>query len=82
LVPRLTALAGSAHLAAALQQRLDGCGMHVVHGDGAAMPFAEGTFSGVVAFTMLHHIATPDLQNRLIAEARRVLRPGRGLCRL
>jgi SAM-dependent methyltransferase len=76
LVPRLTALEVNADLAAALQQRLDGSGVHVVHGDGAAMPFADGTFSGVVAFTMLHHVATPDQQDRLLAEAWRVLRPG------
>jgi SAM-dependent methyltransferase len=62
--------------AAALQQRLSGTGVRVVHGDGAAMPFADGSFSGVVAFTMLHHVPTAALQDRLLAEARRVLRPG------
>ena len=50
--------------------------MRVVHGDGAAMPFADGSFSGVVAFTMLHHVPSAALQDRLLAEARRVLRPG------
>jgi SAM-dependent methyltransferase len=50
--------------------------VRVVHGDGAAMPFADGSFSGVVAFTMLHHVPTAALQDRLLAEARRVLRPG------
>jgi ubiquinone/menaquinone biosynthesis C-methylase UbiE len=76
LVPRLTALEVNADLATALQQRLDGSGVHVIHSDVAAMPFADGTFSGIVALTMLHHVATPDLQDRLLAEARRVLRPG------
>ena len=50
-------------------------GLRVVHGNGAAMPFAEGSFSGVVSLTMLHHVPTAGLQDRLLAEARRVLRP-------
>jgi SAM-dependent methyltransferase len=73
---RLTALEVDAAAAAALQERLDGSGVRAVHGDGAAMPFADGSFSGVAAFTMLHHVPTAALQDRLLAEARRVLRPG------
>jgi SAM-dependent methyltransferase len=73
---RLTALEVDAAAAASLQTRLDGTGVRVVHGDGAAMPFADGSFSGVVAFTMLHHVPSAALQDRLLAEARRVLRPG------
>jgi len=73
---RLTALEVDAAAAAALQQRLNGSGVRIVHGDGAAMPFADGEFSGAVAFTMLHHVPTASLQDRLLAEARRVLRPG------
>ncbi|MFL5245263.1 MAG: class I SAM-dependent methyltransferase [Gemmataceae bacterium] len=76
LVRRLTALEVDAAAASALQQRLDGSGVRVVHGDGAAMPFPDGSFSGVAAFTMLHHVPTVALQDRLLAEARRVLRPG------
>jgi SAM-dependent methyltransferase len=72
----LTALEVDAAAAAALQARLDGTGVAIVRGDGAAMPFADGTFSGVVAFTMLHHVPTAGQQDRLLAEARRVLRPG------
>jgi SAM-dependent methyltransferase len=73
---RLTALEVDPAAAAALEKRLDGSGVRVVHGDGAAMPFADGAFSGVVAFTMLHHVPSAALQDRLLAEARRVLRPG------
>lgn len=40
------------------------------------MPFADGSFSGVVAFTMLHQVPTVVLQDQLLAEAHRVLRPG------
>jgi SAM-dependent methyltransferase len=76
LTPRLTALEVDAAAASSLEKRLDGSGVRVVHGDGAAMPFADGAFSGVVAFTMLHHVPSAELQDRLLAEARRVLRPG------
>jgi SAM-dependent methyltransferase len=73
---RLTALEVDADAATSLQKRLDGSGVRVVHGDGTAMSFADGSFSGVVAFTMLHHVPTAASQDRLLAEARRVLRPG------
>src|SRR5690242_13819230 len=46
---RLTALEVDPDAAAALQQRLGVSGVRVVHGDGAAMPFADGSFSGAVA---------------------------------
>jgi ubiquinone/menaquinone biosynthesis C-methylase UbiE len=47
-----------------------------VQADATAMPFEDGRFSGVVCFTMLHHVPTPELQDRLLAEASRVLRAG------
>src|SRR5438067_12533050 len=52
---RLTALEVDAVAAVALEKRLNGSGVRVVHGDGAAMQFADASFSGVVSFTMLHH---------------------------
>lgn len=73
---RLTVLEVEATAAAALQKRLEGSTVRVIHGDGAAMPFPDCSFSGVVSLTMLHHVPTPALQDRLLAEARRVLRPG------
>jgi len=51
-------------------------GVEVVQGDATAMPFADGRFSAVVCFTMLHHLPSPELQDRLLAEASRVLAPG------
>jgi SAM-dependent methyltransferase len=48
----------------------------VVEGDATAMPFEDGRFSGAACFTMLHHVPTPELQDRLLAEACRVLHPG------
>jgi SAM-dependent methyltransferase len=46
-------------------------------GDGADLPFEDATFDAVVCFTMLHHVPSPAQQDRLFAEAARVLRPGR-----
>jgi SAM-dependent methyltransferase len=40
------------------------------------MPFADNRFTGVACFTMLHHVPSQDRQDRLLAEASRVLRPG------
>jgi SAM-dependent methyltransferase len=48
----------------------------IVHGDATAMPFADGRFSAVVCFTMLHHLPSREAQDRLFAEVARVLRPG------
>jgi ubiquinone/menaquinone biosynthesis C-methylase UbiE len=50
--------------------------VEIVQGDATAMPFADGRFSAVVCFTMLHHLPSPQAQNLLLAEAARVLRPG------
>lgn len=45
-------------------------------GDGAELPFPDAAFDAVVCFTMLHHMPSPQQQDRLFAEAARVLRPG------
>jgi ubiquinone/menaquinone biosynthesis C-methylase UbiE len=50
--------------------------VEIVTGDGADMPLPDGRFSAAVCFTMLHHVPSPALQDRLFAEAYRVLRPG------
>ena len=48
----------------------------IIHGDGANTGLPDDHFSSVVCFTMLHHVPTAQLQDRLFAEAFRVLRPG------
>jgi SAM-dependent methyltransferase len=73
--PRLTAIEVDGPLASRLRRELPAT-VRVVHGDGAAMPFAAASFSAAVCFTMLHHVPSPALQDRLFAEALRVLRPG------
>jgi SAM-dependent methyltransferase len=75
-VPRLTAVEIDPALAAALKNRLAGSNVDVVHADGAALPFDDQRFSGATSFTMLHHVPSPELQDRLLGEVRRVLRPG------
>jgi ubiquinone/menaquinone biosynthesis C-methylase UbiE len=40
------------------------------------MPFDDESFSGAACFTMLHHVPSPEAQDRLFAEVGRVLRPG------
>jgi SAM-dependent methyltransferase len=74
--PRMTSIEVDPRLAAALKQRLQGTNVKVVEGDATAMPFADGSFSGAVSFTMLHHVPTVALQDRLLAEVYRVLKPG------
>ncbi len=73
-VPNLTALEIDPGLAGSLRDRL-GERVEVVDGDGAAMPFEDGTFSSAACFTMLHHVPSPEAQDRLFAEVQRVLRP-------
>lgn len=76
LVPRLTALEIDASLAGALRSRLKGGNVQVIEGDATGMPFGDSEFSGVVSFTMLHHVPSQELQNKLLAEVLRVLKPG------
>lgn len=76
-VPAFTAVELDPALASALRGRyVDTPSVTVVEGDATAMPFEEEQFSGAVSFTMLHHVPTPELQDALFAEVRRVLRPG------
>ena len=73
---RVTAIEIDPRLAEALRQRTLGQGVEVVTGDATAMPFQAARFSAAVSFTMLHHVTSPELQDRLLAEVCRVLRPG------
>ncbi len=75
-VAQLTAVELDEDLAAALEARLEGTNVEVVNADATAMPFEDGRFTGAVSFTMLHHVPTAELQDRLFAEVARVLRPG------
>jgi ubiquinone/menaquinone biosynthesis C-methylase UbiE len=74
--PHITAVEIDHDLARSLAARLAGTNVEVVQGDATDMPFDDDRFSGAVSFTMLHHVPTSKLQDRLFAEVARVLQPG------
>ena len=77
LVPKLTAVEIDPDLAAMLMDRFAGNGsVSIVRGDATALAFPDERFSGAASFTMLHHVPTAALQDRLFAEIGRVLRSG------
>lgn len=74
-VAHMTALEIDPRLAAVLKQGMQGTNVRVMEGDATRMPFDGGTFSAVICLTMLHHVPSATLQDELLAEAHRVLRP-------
>jgi SAM-dependent methyltransferase len=80
-VSRLVAVEQEEEAAARLAGRFAGTNVEVVRGDAAALGnpglgYPDASFDTVAACTMLHHVPTRVLQDRLLAEAFRVLRPG------
>jgi ubiquinone/menaquinone biosynthesis C-methylase UbiE len=75
-VPNLTCLEIDAKLAHTLGRRTQGGNVRVLEGDATQMAFADATFTGAVCFTMLHHVPSVELQDRLLREVSRVLKPG------
>ena len=75
-VSQVTALEIDPRLADSLKQRMATTNVRVMQGNATAIPFEEHKFSAVVAFTMLHHVPSVALQNKVISEAWRVLKPG------
>jgi len=73
-VPRLAALERDEPAAVALAARFPG--VQVTVGDATRMSYPDCSFDSVGSFTMLHHVPTTALQNQILAEALRVLRPG------
>jgi SAM-dependent methyltransferase len=73
--PRYTAVEIDRAMAGRLQAAY-GDRARIIHGDGTDTGLPAGEFSSVVCFTMLHHIPTPALQDQMLAEVFRVLRPG------
>jgi SAM-dependent methyltransferase len=72
----LTAVEIEPALAGGLEKRLAGTNVTVLQADGAHLPFDAGRFSSAASFTMLHHIPSAPMQDALMAELARVLRPG------
>jgi SAM-dependent methyltransferase len=75
-VGRLTVVEVDAAAAAKLAAQHAGSNVEVVVGDGTELACASESFDSVGCFTMLHHVPTAALQNRILAEAFRALRPG------
>ena len=75
-VHHLTALEVDPKLAASLTSRLVDTNVEVILGDATAMPFPDARFSAAVSFTMLHHVPSPELQDKVFRETQRVLKPG------
>jgi SAM-dependent methyltransferase len=73
---QLTSIEIDERLATSLEKRMFGSNVSVIRGDATTMPFEDASFSGAVAFTMLHHVPSVEKQDQLLREVRRVLRPG------
>ena len=75
-VDRLVALEYEEDAAARLTERYAGTNVEVVVGSAAEVGYPDESFDTVATCTMLHHVPTRALQDRILAEAFRVLRPG------
>ena len=75
-VASLTALESDPSLAKKLAAQFQNTNVQVIEDDATSMPFEAGAFQTVFCFTMLHHVPSPSLQDRVLAEALRVLAPG------
>ena len=71
---KLTAVEAEAPAAEKLVERFPD--VDVQHGDASALEFGDGTFDAAATFTMLHHVPTRELQDKVLAELVRVVRPG------
>jgi ubiquinone/menaquinone biosynthesis C-methylase UbiE len=75
-VSRLVAVEQEQDAAGRLADTYAGTNVTVVLGNAAALDYPDSSFDTVASFTMLHHVPTRALQDRVLAEAFRVLRPG------
>ena len=75
-VGKLTVVEVDQAAAALLAERYSGTNVAVVTGSGAELDYPEASVDSVGTFTMLHHVPTLALQNKILAEAFRVLRSG------
>jgi len=73
---RLACVEIDCRLAQRLSRRMAGRDVWILCGDATAMPLPDGAFDTALSFTMLHHVPSTALQDRLLAEVARVLRPG------
>jgi SAM-dependent methyltransferase len=75
-VARLIAVEIDEDAARVLADRYAGTNVEIVTGSATELGYPDASFDSVGTFTTLHHVPTPALQNKVLAEAFRVLRPG------
>ena len=75
-VRKLTAIEVDEAAAALLSTRYADGNVEIVAGSAAELSYPDASLDFVGCFTMLHHVPTMALQNAILAEAFRVLRPG------
>lgn len=75
-VSRVTAVEIDPSLGQPLRERLKGTNVEVVVADAIEAGLPEDSFSSAACFSILHHMPSPGLQDRLFEELYRVLRPG------
>ena len=75
-VGKLAAIEVDEDASALLAARYAGTNVEVVTGSAVELPYPDASYDSVGCFTMLHHVPTLALQNKILAEACRVLRPG------
>jgi ubiquinone/menaquinone biosynthesis C-methylase UbiE len=75
-VKRLTAIEIDRPLATALGRRLEGTNVAVLNQDATEIQITDASFDSAVCLMMLHHVASLELQDKLLHEVARVLRPG------
>jgi ubiquinone/menaquinone biosynthesis C-methylase UbiE len=75
-VQNLTVVEIDEEAAAKLKERYAGTNVQVVIGSAAELSYPDESFDSAGSFTMLHHVPTLALQNKILSEAFRVLKPG------
>jgi ubiquinone/menaquinone biosynthesis C-methylase UbiE len=75
-VDQLTVLEVDPEAAAKLSHTYRDTNVEVVVGDATQPGYPDETFDSIGSFTMLHHVPTQALQNKILAEAFRMLKPG------
>src|SRR6516225_3073778 len=72
----LTCVEINPRMAKKLERRTAGQNVTVLCEDATRSSLGADAFDTAVCFTMLHHIPSAELQDRLLAEVLRMLRPG------
>jgi ubiquinone/menaquinone biosynthesis C-methylase UbiE len=78
-VQNLTVVEIDEEAAGKLKERYAGTNVQVVTGSATELSYPDESFDSAGTFTMLHHVPTLALQNKILSEAFRVLRPGGAL---